>query len=49
MEMVRVTLIDGTKKEMTKGEMQIISQKGMMESFEGKAITNVEFYEEDGR
>ena len=49
MEMVRLTLTDGTKKEMTIGEMKIISQKGMMEAFEGKAIINIEFYEDDGK
>ncbi len=49
MEMIRLTLTDGTKKEMTREEMNILSQKGMMEAFEGKAIMNVEFYEEDGK
>ena len=47
--MVRLTLTDGTKKEMTMEEMKIISQEGMMEALDNKAITNVEFYEEDGR
>jgi hypothetical protein len=46
MEMVRVTLTDGTKREMTKDEMSALSLDGMMEAMDGKAIKNIEFYSE---
>jgi len=47
MKMVRLTLTDGTKKEITRDEMDSLSMDGMMEAMDGKAITNVEFYEVD--
>jgi len=46
--MVRLTLIDGTKKEITRDEMRAMSQEGMMEAFNRKSIINMEFYKDDG-
>lgn len=47
MEMVRVTLTDGTTREMTKNEMNVLSLDGMNKAMDGKAIVNVEFFEGD--
>ena len=46
MEMVRLTLTDGTQREMTRGEADLISLKGMFCALDGKGIVNVEFYSE---
>lgn len=49
MRMARVTLTDGTTREITFEELDNMSISGMSESFDNKAIINVEFFEEDGR
>lgn len=49
MNMVRFTLSDGTKKEMTVDESNSLSLEGMEKEFGGKTIKNIEFFEEDAR
>lgn len=50
MRMVKVSLSDGTSKEMTQDEFNALQMvDGMFKEFNGRLIYNVEFFEEDGR
>jgi len=49
MEMVRLTLIDGTIKEMTKDEMSALSMEGMMEAMDNKPVLKVDFFEDEDK
>lgn len=47
MEMVRLTLTDGTTREITKDEMKMMNIFDMREAFEGKAIIDIEFFHQE--
>ena len=48
MKMVRLTLSDGTKREMTEAEMNNLSLDGMFEAMGGKTVMDVKFFSESG-